>query len=188
MTVQIKEETLTAEDQKKLGIDPTKVAVQEAVAAVHAANNAEDDADAAIVNPTAAAFPSWVQVPPGIVFPPGRRIVAMKFKAKWTDTPKKGDRQCILWPLSENDEKLAYQRVSVSAMAMNELSKQMVRVVDGKIITWGDGTESDITVWWNEIGAACRTLIKNAYAKLHTLEAGDLADFFTTCQHVRSAT
>jgi hypothetical protein len=186
--VTIKEETVTPEDAKKLGVDPAKAAVQSAVAATQAANNAEDDADEKLASPEGGSFPPWVKIPPGLIYPPGRRIVALNFLAKWTDTPKKGDRQCILWPLSENDERLAYQRTrGESAMAMNELAKQMVRAIDGHIITWGDGQPSDITVWWTEIGAQCRMLVKNAYTKMHTLEAKDLVTFFTECQAVRSA-
>jgi hypothetical protein len=189
MTMQINEETVTAADKQKLGIDKAKSAVEDVIDSVNAANNAEDKADEVAVNPPPGAFPTWVKLPAGLEFPPGRRIQALRFKAEWTDVPRKGERQCILWPLSEADEKLAYQRTrGESAMSLNELAKQMVRVVDGQLVTWGDGTPSDLTQWWTEIGARCRTLIKNSYAKMHTLEAGDLAAFFTDCQAVRTAT
>lgn len=186
----MKEEPLTPEDRKKLGLPPEQDAIRKALDQQQKVVDAEADADAAYSKPKTeeSSLPDWVKIPSELQLPKGRRILAMRFRADWTETPEKGDRQCVLWTLTEADEKLAFRRTrGESQMAINELSKQMIRAVDGKRVDWtGGDDEASIQLWWNEIGMSCRTLVKNAYAKLHTLEAAQLVDFFTNCQVVRT--
>ena len=194
-TPTMQDEQITPEDLKRAGMTPKaapketfKQAVQAAQDAVRNANEAEDNADEQLKEPDDSAFPAWVKIPEGFKPPKGRQIVAMRFRASWTDTPRKGDRQCIVWSLSEGDEKNAVKRTrGESALAMNELSKQMIRVVDGHVVDWsGSEPDADINTFWNEIGARCRQLIKNTYGKMHTLEPSEIVDFFYNCQAVRS--
>jgi hypothetical protein len=87
-------------------------------------------------------------------------------------------------------------------MALNEMAKQTIRVVGfvqvdndpklesatGSVITavdWGTGGSS-VTEFWNGIGGKCRAHVKNTYLKMHTMEIGEYADFFSRCVAVRT--
>jgi hypothetical protein len=138
--------------------------------------------------PTEGAVPEWVKEPVGLKYPSGgRQATYVQFRAAWTDCPEKGDRQCILWNLSEADEKLALKRTrGESLRTIDELTKQMIRVVDGVKANWTGVGPGSVDVFWNDIGAKCRQQLKNLYAKTHMFSAEDAVDFFTNCIAVRT--
>ena len=63
---------------------------------------------ARLATPTTGAkiegVPEWASIPPGFEIPPGKRCGWMLFRAEWTDAPAKGDRWCMMWPLSEAEQ------------------------------------------------------------------------------------
>jgi hypothetical protein len=134
-------------------------------------------------------LPEWVELPAGFKFPSGKVVSFLRFKAEWTDTPKKGDRVCIMWNLNGADEKNAIQRTRGDGMKLiMELSKQMVRVVDGHKSDWtGKKGPGDVDRFYDEIGAKCRQLIQGHYVKTHTLSDAERVDFLDTCIVVRTA-
>lgn len=143
--------------------------------------------------PTAAEdapLPDWVVVPQDLTLPRGRTIGYMRFRAKWTDRPDLGDRQCILWNLTAADEKLAISRARGDSMRVfSEMGKQMVRAIDGVKVDWsGKLGPGNVQTFWDEIGTKCRAQIQNYYAKMHTLSMEDQADFFASCIDIRTAT
>jgi hypothetical protein len=138
--------------------------------------------------PTDSALPEWVKVPTGIKFPGGgRQVTYVQLRASWTDCPEKGERQCIMWNLTEADEKMALKRTRGEALrTLDELTKQMIRVVDGSKANWTGTGPGSVDVFWNDIGAKCRQQLKNIYAKAHMFSAEDSIDFFTNCIAVRT--
>lgn len=131
--------------------------------------------------------PGWCPVPSGFVVPRGKRPVFMRFRAAWTDDPTLGDRTCVLWSLSVNDERLANKRALAQGQetALGELSKQMVRVIDGMFVDWsGANSAADLDRFWDKIGAKCRQLVMNTYLKTHNLDEAERADFFGNCIEV----
>ncbi len=135
------------------------------------------------------AIPDWVVLPPDLKVPPGKQLAFLLFRAKWTDKPSKGDRQVILWPLSDADEKLALKRTRGEAMrTLGELSKQMIRAIDGVKADWtGNASTGNVERLWDELGSKCRGLIQNYYAKTHQLAEEDKQDFFLNCLVVRNS-
>lgn len=150
--------------------------------------------------PTLAAFdmppivpgggaPPWAAIPPGLKFPRGRQIMFIRIRADLTDTPWKGERQCICWSINLADERIALKRAQGDALKLtDELAKQMVRSVDGRIASW-DGLrgEDDIEVFWSEIGRKGRTILQRLFTQLHIPDPQQLADFFENCIAVRTA-
>lgn len=144
-------------------------------------------------------IPEWATIPDGLKIPKGVKVAFMFFRAKWTARPDLGDRWCMVWPLSVSDEKLARKRVMDSNEAVPELSKQMVRVIDGKIVDWTGkaATEKaklgqikaggDLNSFWQEIGPQCRQMVQNYYLNTHLMPAEDQLDFFANCIVVRNA-
>lgn len=145
------------------------------------------------------SVPPWVEIPTDLTIPKGKKVAFMRFLAKWTDRPDLGDRVIILWPLSVSDEKIARKRIIDSNEAVSELSKQMVRAIDGKRVDWTGMAAStkakmglikagaDINAFWNEIGASCRQLIMNFYMRTHVLPEEEQLVFFASCIAVRTA-
>jgi len=148
----------------------------------------DDDGDVVAVDPGAGP-PEWAQIPEGFVMPDGWVVYFIRFRAAWTNTPRKGDRQCILWNLSESDEKHAAKRARGDAnRIIDEMAKQMVRAIDGRKTDWGGGFgPASITTFWNEIGGKCRWTLKSHYLKTHTMQPAEMADFFEHCVTSRSA-
>jgi hypothetical protein len=135
------------------------------------------------------SIPEWVKVPPGLKLPGGgRQVTYVMFRAAWTDCPEKGDRQAILWNLTEADEKFALKRTrGESLRTIDELAKQYIRVVDGVKSNWaGTSGPGSVETFWNDIGAKCRQQLKNLYAKTHMFSADEAVDFFTNCVTVRT--
>jgi hypothetical protein len=132
-------------------------------------------------------IPEWVKFPPKMKIPPGKEVGFMQFRAKWTDKPHLGDRQVIMWSLSDADEKLAMKRTRGEHMrTITEAAKQCIRAIDGVSANWtGAFVLGNVDTFWNEIGGKCRQLIVNYYLKTHTLEAAEQLDFFANCLAVR---
>lgn len=150
-----------------------------------------------VVNPRAAEFPiedsnelpDWVNLPGDLDIPKGAPVGFLKFKAAWTVSAFKGDRQCVVWPLTDLDERVAYARVRDNiANAANELSKQMLRAVDGHKINWGvkGGEPGNPHDFWREIGPGCRSLVIRYYNRMHVLDADEVAYFLEHCVAVRT--
>lgn len=156
----------------------------------------EDEAAAAapakrffeIPDARAGGAPPWAKIPAGFKFPRGRQVAFLRFRAEWTDTPWKGDRQAIVWTLTDADEKVALGRATGDVnRAASELSKQMLRAIDGHEVDWG-GTPGpgNVDRWWTEIGGKCRQILVRVYTQLHVLSEEERADFFENCIEVRS--
>jgi hypothetical protein len=138
----------------------------------------------------AGGAPGWAKVPKDMIFPRGRQIVFLRFRPEWTDTPQKGERQAILWSLTDADEKMAAQRAREfdANRAMSELAKQMVRAVDGHRADWsGAPGPGNIDAWWNDVGGKIRNRIVALYTRMHMLNDDELRDFFESCIEVRTS-
>jgi hypothetical protein len=133
--------------------------------------------------------PAWAIVPEGVVLPNGWQIWFIQFRAKVTNTPSKGDRYCICWNLSESDEKHAAKRSKGDPMrVIDEMAKQMIRVVDGRPADWGGSRgPGSVDAWWQEIGGKGRHQLKMLYLKNHTMTTEESSDFFEHCVAVRTA-
>jgi len=157
--------------------------------------------------PSESDIPEWVVWPNGLKVRKGKNVVFVRFRGSWTDTPHLGDRVVILWPLSVADERLARRRArGDDDENVIELTKQMVRAVDGKIVSW-DMTAKlnekarakllekqglvvegvNIERFWDDLGAKGRNVLTSLYMQLHTLTTEELADFFQNCTHASVA-
>lgn len=133
-----------------------------------------------------AGLPEWAGLPPGFQAPPGFEVGFMRFRSGWTTAPHKGDRTIVVWSLTAKEEALALKRCGGdSSITLNELSKQMIRVIDGVPVNWNTGGR-EIELFWNEVGAKCRQLLINYYVKTHSLTGEETLDFFANCIAVRS--
>jgi hypothetical protein len=154
--------------------------------------------------------PYWVKLPAGFTFPRGKQVIFMRFKSEWTDTPWKGSpmldektgvneidgngkevlyRQCICWPINTGDKKLALGRAQKDPnRAADEMSKQMIRAVDGLAVDWTVARENGIEVFWNDLGERCRTILQRIFSQLHILDQNATRDFLQNCIAVRSTT
>src|SRR5208282_2795505 len=93
-----------------------------------------------------STLPDWVSFPPGFKIPPGKEVSFLYFRAKWTDRPEKGDRWCMMWTLSDADEKLAIKRTrGEGGRALTELTKGTIRIVDGKRGDWTGTGDAEST-------------------------------------------
>lgn len=132
--------------------------------------------------PESPEIPDWLELPPNTVLPSGRNVTFIRFRSRWTDTPGKGDRTCVIWNLSVQDEKIAVNRANTqNTSVVRELSKQTIRYIDGKKVDWTTGVHSKIERFWDEIGFACREKIAGLYSKNHSLTMEDEKDFFEHC-------
>lgn len=149
----------------------------------------EDEPSAEQVE-AAQQIPEWAIVPATLKVPPDRDFAILRFRAKWTHRPSKGDRQCILWSLSDLDERTALKRArGDSSRGLPELAKQMIRLIDGEPAEWtmGRASKNSVDKFWDEIGPKCRKILTNHYLQTHGLDPKEVADFFTNCCVVRSA-
>jgi hypothetical protein len=127
--------------------------------------------------------PLWAKIPKGMKFPRARQAIFIRFEAKWTDSPQRGERQCICWGLTDVDEKFAISRAMGDPnRAAAELTKQMIRAIDGVEVDWDikPGT-ININQWWREIGGRCRQMLIRIYTQLHTLTDEERQRFFEEC-------
>lgn len=129
-------------------------------------------------------LPEWFVAPANFKAPPGRKIVLMRFRAEWTNAPEKGERQIVLWGLTEQEEQFASERAhGKDTRVIGELTKQCIRYIDGQRVDWTMTPGSGVNVgpFWQEIGSACRKLLIHYYVKAHTLTADEQLDFFSNC-------
>lgn len=132
--------------------------------------------------------PEWAIVPKDLRPPKGRQVIFLRIPAKLTDVPLKGERQCIVWTLSDGDEKLAAERCEGKAgRASAEYTKQMIRSVDGAVASWMKPTgPGSLDEFWREIGGKGRNLLMRVYSQLHLADDDELRDFFENCIAVRT--
>lgn len=134
--------------------------------------------------------PAWANVPKEMKFPRGIQVLFIRIRADLTMYPGKGDRQVIIWPLTDGDEKLAIGRsMANAARAGTEMAKQMIRAADGMRINWtGDPSSpgTDIDSLWHEIGPKGRNLMQRLFAQLHAMNEDELVDFLEHCISVVS--
>lgn len=149
----------------------------------------EDVTGEAAPAPPAEDESGWqdAAIPQGMALPgKGRQVTTILLRAAWTDAPELGDRTCVLWNLNEADEKFALARTrGVAVRTIDEMAKQTIRAFDGKRVDWTRGARA-VDRFWSEIGAKCRTMLKNLYLKNHVLKVEEQADFFTNCIAVRT--
>lgn len=172
----VQEHTLTDEERKLLsdtsqveGGDPTQV----------------DSAD-----PT--ALPDWVVIPPEVKMPPpGRRLVAIKFEPDITERADLGDRWCLCWSLSLNEERAATARMKGDPARFHfEMSKAMLKVIDGRPVDWSGaingvhGVNPD--VFMEQIGFIGREILAMTFQRLHNMSAERRLDFHARCMVYRN--
>lgn len=181
-------EKLEQDPSKMVGLDVEDVIEIEEVDR-EAAASADGDPDAPVDASEGSKWPDWAKLPEGMRMPEGKTLLAVRFRAAWTDRPSQGDRVCILWNLTEADEKHASRRARGDfQQVMNEMAKQMIRVIDGAKADWSKPGRHNPATFFTDIGGACRQQLKNLYAKRHTLATADQIDFFVNCVAVRSVT
>lgn len=169
---------LTVDDsQQPDDLDPLDAAEEEAPKPALPASSGDD-------------VPDWALVPANLKVPKGRQVIFLRFPAAITDSPLRGERQCICWSLSDGEEKMANDRTGgSSARAPAEFTKQMIRAVDGVVVDWsrprGPGS---IDEFYREIGPKCRNLLMRVYTQLHLATEDETRDFFESCVAVRTAT
>ena len=132
--------------------------------------------------------PEWADVPGDLKIPSGVEVAYLRFKAAWTCAMDKGDRTCVVWPLTDKDEKLALTRIAHNPLsASSELAKQMVRAFDGMKVDWGatPGKAGNIDDFWREIGPKCRSMLQRYHSETHSMKPDELAYFFESCVAVR---
>jgi len=139
-------------------------------------------------------LPPWAKVPADTAerpwkFPRNVQVIAIRFPARLTRAPEKGDRTCLLWEISDGEERVALMRaVKDPNRAQTELAKQMIRAVDEHPADWsGLSSPGSVEVFWREIGAKCRTLIVHVYNQLHLMTQAETDDFLENCVAVVSA-
>jgi hypothetical protein len=126
--------------------------------------------------------PDWAVLPENLKMPkPGVKVCFMRFPAAWTTDPTKGDRWCVCWPISEVEERLAYQRARGDSLrSVSELAKQTIRVVDGYKANWsGDGKPGQVLEFCSAIGPKGRQMLRNYYVRTHTCQDDEILDFFS---------
>jgi hypothetical protein len=139
--------------------------------------------------PDENAVPTWAKIPPDLVFPKGKQVGFVLFRAEWTDRPDLGDRMILTWGLTDAEEKLAIKATrGESGRTLSESAKRTIRAIDGVRADWtGKVGPGNVDRFWNEVGPKCRPLIINAYWKTHSLTQEETADFFVNCFTFRSA-
>lgn len=166
----------------------------------------------AIPEPTTGGAPPWAILPEGLVVPRGRAVFFTRFPSNWTDTPSSGIpwtlteeetiawklqssapptawRQCIFWALSVGDQKLALGRANGDTNRFNsELTKQMIRSVDGVLVDrTGIGVVGNLDVWWEQLGERCRSELTRICVRIHSLTMQERALFLGYCIASRAA-
>jgi hypothetical protein len=133
--------------------------------------------------------PEWAVVPPTMKVPKGRQVIFLRFPPNLTDAPLKGERQCIVWSLSDGEEKIANDRTNgSSARAPAEFTKQMIRAVDGVQVDWSKAKgPGSLDEFWREVGPKCRNMLMRIYTQLHLASEDETRDFFESCVAVRTA-
>jgi len=138
---------------------------------------------------TQDAPPEWANVPQELRLPRGRQVIYVRFRGTLTDTPWKGERQVILWPISIGDKRLASQRSQGDSNRFaDEIAKQMIRAIDGHMVDWtGNPGPGNVDVFWEEVGERGRTMLQRMFVQLHVPSREEMRDFFENCIAVRVA-
>ena len=144
--------------------------------------------------PEPGPLPDWARVPAGTPERPWRppadiQVIPVLFRAHLTRAPQKGDRTCLLWELSDGEERVAILRARGDAnRVQTELAKQMIRSVDDQPADWsGLATPGSVEQFWREIGAKYRTMIVHLYNQLHVMTRQESDDFLDNCVAVVTA-
>lgn len=159
-------------------------------------------------------IPSWAlpAIPQGMRFPPGKAVAFMRVRSSWTDSPQKGvqsiwrrprdprdlaagfdseevlSRVAICWSITYGEERNALKRSREPTMTYDELTKQMIRAVDGRKVDWAGeyakpenaGSLVSPEEFWRDLGVKCRPLFIAQYRQLHNLKEEELADFLSS--------
>lgn len=143
---------------------------------------------AKLPEPAGDEVPDWVVLPAQMKAPRGRQVVFLRFPPALTAAPEKGERQCIVWSLSDGEEKLANDRTNgSSARAPSEFTKQMIRAVDGVMVDWSKARgPGSLDEFWREVGPKGRNLLMRIYTQLHLASEEETRDFFEHCVAVRT--
>lgn len=144
--------------------------------------------------PTTEGPPVWAIVPPELVFPQGRPAFFMRFDAHLTYTPKQGIvapdnsklyRQCIFWPMSVGDKKMAASRSMGDQIRFSdEMVKSCIRAIDGEVVTLAN---AKLDMWWDQVGEKVRALLHRLFGQAHYLSPEETTDFLEHCIEARSA-
>lgn len=138
-------------------------------------------------------LPSWAEgaMPDpktGFRIPPGKRVFFVRLRREFTDAPAKGDRVLVCWTLTDGEENLAAKRsMGDSTRTYKEMTKQMIRAVDGVKTDWSGAVgPGNISKLWEEIGAVGRNLLVNVYHRTNAPTKEVILDFFINCFAARS--
>lgn len=168
---------MSKEETEDLAVEEMSEEAAEAVLA------GEEPPDEEKKDEAANAVPEWASIPKGVKMPnKGCSVAFMRIPAKWTSDPSKGDRWCCCWMLTEQDERLAYQRSRGDMQrSVSELAKATIRIVDGNKADWsGDGKKAgSVSEFWSSIGPKGRQVIRNYYVRTHTVTDEEALDFFS---------
>lgn len=133
-------------------------------------------------------IPPGFMMPTDLRIPKGAQVVFIRIPAEMTATPLKGERQCLVWAITDGEEKLANDRCEgKSNRAPAEYTKQMIRAIDGVRVDWsktrGPGS---IEEFWREIGPKSRNLLMRIYTQVHLASDEEARSFFENCVAVRT--
>lgn len=168
---------LVEDDEEQAAIDDAKAA----------AGTAELDAQHYLKLPEPRQDrrpPSWAKIPPApFRFPRGLDVAFVRIRAKLTAAQQKGDRILIVWPLTDADERLAYQRANGDTnRAVSELARQTIRAIDGVPVDWsGKPGAGNIDALWRELGGKGRGQMIRLYTQMHVFDRAEQEDFFENC-------
>lgn len=151
---------------------------EEEAALEDAAQNSGPAKLAQAMNPKSAMVqgaPPWANVPADIIIPRGVEVAYMKIPLR---DPEGAETQIVLWELGVRDERMARARTQgdMGTRLVDEMAKQMIRVVDGVSISWANPLIVEKT--WESIGSKYRNLLVAWYLKAHQLEDEERVDFF----------
>lgn len=129
-------------------------------------------------------WPEWVVVPTGLKVEPGTLVAALLFEADTCKNPAAGDFHCLVWPLKDKEQALAYKRTNgVTERALSELAKGAVRGWNGTRVSWpgGTGQPGDVDVFWEGIGPKGRSMLVEWYLNTHAFTKEERVRFFGRC-------
>lgn len=134
-----------------------------------------------------SSWPVWAPKPEGVEIPPGVEIAFFRFKGSHMYDSSWDGAWCATWPLTDLDEKLAYQRAKNSDMAVHELAKGMIRIINGNRVRADvvSGQPGHLGDFWKAIGSKYRGIIIRYYHQSHGMNPDELSDFLNTCVAVR---
>ncbi len=134
---------------------------------------------AAAANPKSAIVqgaPAWARVPADLIIPKNVEVAFMKVPLK-----DGSEMVLVLWELGVRDERLARARTQgdIGTRLMDEMSKQMIRAIDGVRVDWSN--PFTVEKAWEEMGAKYRSVLNVWYLKAHQLNDDERTDFFAKC-------